>query len=88
MRHHRDVGRANRKVRQVRHLGAKLAELHRQLLDLVVRQLEKTIEQTKLAHHFHRRRMNGIATKISQEISVLLQHDDLNACALPADSRA
>src|SRR4029079_10679890 len=36
----------------------------------------KLIEQSQLMHQLERRRMNGVAAKIAQEIAVLFQHQD------------
>ena len=48
---------------------------------LLVRQLEKLLQQAKLVHQLQRRGMDGVAAEIAQEISVLLQHDDIDAGA-------
>ena len=50
-----------------------------QLLHRLVRQREKRIEQTELMDHFQRRRMDGVAAKIPEEVAVLFQHDDVDA---------
>ena len=47
----------------------------------LVRQLEKPVEQTELAHHLEGRWMNGIAAEVPQEIGVLLEHHDVDAGA-------
>src|SRR5438270_11979427 len=39
----------------------------------LVRQFEEIVEQAKLVQHFERGRMNGVATKVAQEIRVLLE---------------
>src|SRR5262245_17362964 len=44
-----------------------------------MRQLEQRLEEPKLRDHLERRRVDGVATKVSQEVGVLLQHDDVDA---------
>ena len=47
----------------------------------LMRLLEKFIEQPEFVHQLQRRRMDGVAAKIAQEIGVLFQHDDVDAGA-------
>jgi hypothetical protein len=48
---------------------------------LVVRQLEKLVEQAELGHDFQRRGVNGVAAEIAQEVGMLLKHDNVDAGA-------
>ena len=59
-----------------------------ELVNLLMRQLEKLVEQSQLVHHFQSRRMNRIAAKIAQEIAVLFQHQDFDAGARQQIARA
>jgi len=40
---------------------------------LLVRQLEKIVQQPKLIHHLQRGRMHSVAPKIAKEVGVLLK---------------
>jgi hypothetical protein len=51
------------------------------LAHLLVRQLEKRVEESELVHHFERGGMDGVAAEVAQEIGVLLQHQDVDAGA-------
>jgi len=46
-----------------------------------MRQLEELIEQAEFVHEFQRRRMDGVAAEIAQEILVLFQDEHRHACA-------
>ncbi len=78
LRHERDKAAAGRQVAEVRDGQPHLAELRVELVDLLMRQLEKLVEQSQLVHHLEGRGMNGIAAKIAQEIAVLFQHQDFD----------
>src|SRR5436190_10412814 len=60
-----------------RELG--VAEPGFQLRRLLVRKLEKRLEQTELVHELESRGMDGVAAEIAQEIRVLFQHGDVDA---------
>jgi hypothetical protein len=51
------------------------------LAHLLVRQLEKRIQQAKLVHDLERRGMDRVTAEITQEIRVLFQHHDVDAGA-------
>jgi len=68
-------------MRQVDHAHPLVTNLDGQPIELLVRQHEKLVEQTKLVHQFQRRRMDGIAAEVAKEIGVLLQHHDIDAGA-------
>ena len=57
------------------------ADLHADVIDLRMRQLEEFVEQAELVHHFERRGMHGVAAEIAQEIGVLFQHRRLRTPA-------
>ena len=81
LRHQRDVFAMGRQVGQIDHANAFVADLRGQMVDLLMRQFQKIIEQTKLVHQFESRRMNGIAAKVAEKIGMLLQHDNIDAGA-------
>ena len=43
-------------------------------MKLVVRTLQEPVQHAELVEDFHGRRMNRVATKIVQEVGVLLEH--------------
>ena len=68
--------------RQMREVGERelgVTEPGLEAGDLLVRKLEKRLEQAELMHHLQGRGMDGVAAKIPQEIRMLFQHDDLDA---------
>ncbi len=71
------VGRCVRSIIRTRCV----ADLHRQPIDLAMRQLEKFVEQAELVHELERRRMHGIAAEIAEKVRVLFQHHHANARA-------
>ena len=81
LRHERDKAAAGRQVPEVRNGQPHLADLSVKLVDLLMRQLEKLVEQAELVHHFEGRGMNSIAAKVAQEIAVLFQHQYFHAGA-------
>src|SRR5262245_49259118 len=56
-----------------------LTDLRVELVYFLMRQPEKLLEHAQLVHHLKSRWMNGIAAKIAQEITMLFQHQDLDA---------
>ena len=81
MRHQRDELAPGRQVGEIRDLDAGVADPALELAHLLVRPREELLEQAELIHHLQRRRMNGVAAKVAQEIAVLLEHHDLDAGA-------
>ena len=55
-----------------------VADLSVQLTDFLVWQLQQIVEDAELVENFQRRRMDGIAAEVAEEISVLLQNLDAN----------
>src|SRR5215475_5194101 len=47
----------------------------------LMRQPQEFIEHPKLMHQLQCGGMDGVATKIAEEVRVLFEHDHLNACA-------
>ena len=81
LRHHGDEFALRRDVAEIRQLKALVADLTDQRLDLLMRQLEKRINQPEFTHQFERRGMNRVAAKIAEKIGVFLQHHDIDAGA-------
>src|SRR5947209_885359 len=81
LRHQRDEFAARRQVAEIDEGELLSPERAAERARFRVRQLEEFIEQAELGHDLERRRMNGVAAKIAQEILVLLQHADIHAAA-------
>jgi hypothetical protein len=52
-----------------------------------MRQLQELVDQAQFNHQLEGRGMNRVASEIAEEISVLLQHHDLNAGARQQESQ-
>ena len=70
-----------RQVREVAERDELIADLAADPFDLRVRALQKLIQQSELVHHFERRRMDRVASKVAEEIAMFLEHDDVHAGA-------
>src|SRR5262245_24292823 len=81
LRHKGDEAAASRQASEIGQGESGVAELSVQLVDFLMRQLEKLVEQAKLVHDFKRCGMNRIAAKIAQKICMLFQHNDVDAGA-------
>ena len=82
LRHQRDELAAGRQMAEVGELvSAVLPNRAASALDLLVRQLEELLQQAELVHQLERRRMDGVAAEVAQEVGVLLQHHDVDARA-------
>src|SRR5712675_960949 len=68
-------------MREVGKRDGVVANLARDLRQFLMWALEKIFQQAELVHYLERRRMNRIATKVAQEIRVLLEHNNLDAGA-------
>ena len=79
LRHHRDVRRLDRQMRKIGYPERSLSEPCDEVWHFLMWQGEKLIEPAKLVHDAERRGMNGVATKIAQEIAVLFKHDNINS---------
>ena len=55
-----------------------VTDLNANGLHLLMRQLEKFVEQPKLVDQLKRGRMDGVAAEIAQKILVLFQHDHID----------
>ncbi len=56
-------------------------KLHGEPLDLLVRQPKQLVEQAELGHDLERRWVERVATKVAQEVGVLLQNHDVDPAA-------
>jgi len=81
LRHERDEPAPRRQVGEVGDREPDVVDLHDQLAHLLVRQLQEVVQDSELVHHLERRRVDGVAAKVTQEVGVLLEHDDRDARA-------
>ena len=75
MRHQGNEFAACRQTAEIRDRDALVADLCGNVVDLLVRKLEKLVQQPELMHHLERRGMDRVAAEVAQEVLVLLQHD-------------
>ena len=78
LRHEREELAAHREVGEIAEGERGVADLSVQLTDFLVWQLQQIVEDAELVENFQRRRMDGIAAEVAEEISVLLQNLDAN----------
>ena len=76
----RDEPAARRQMGEVGERHRHVADLHGQLVHLLVRQLQEVLQQPELVHDLERGRMDRVAAEVAQEVGVLLEHEDLDAC--------
>jgi hypothetical protein len=81
LRHQRDKRAVRSDVSEVGHRHRFPADHAGQPPHLGVRQREELVEQTELVHDVERRWVDGVAAEVAQEVSVLLQHHDVDAGA-------
>ena len=81
LRHQRDEFAVGRQVPQINHAHVLVADLCAELLHLLVRQLEKFIQQAELVHQLERGRMDGVAAEVAEEVSVFLKDHYVDAGA-------
>jgi len=75
---------------EVRHLTQEnlvTADPSADLAYFLMRPLEKLVEQTQLVHRFKSRGVNRVAAEVSQEVSVLLQNQDVDSCACEQEAK-
>jgi hypothetical protein len=78
LRHEGDEGVFDVQPAEIRDANCGRPKLALHLLQLLMRKLQEAVDQAQLVHHLQRRGMHGIATKIPEEICVLLQHQRLD----------
>src|SRR5215813_8037933 len=71
-------------MREIGDGHALVADLAAKLLQILMWPLEKVFEQAKLVHDFERRRMNGVTTKVAEEVRVFLEYDNVGARRNPS----
>ena len=81
LRHERHERAVRSDVSEVAHRHRLSADDAADLAHLGVRALEELVEQAELVHDVERRRVHGVAAEVAQEVSVLLQHHDVDAGA-------
>ena len=81
LRHHRDERIARRQAAEVAELDVLVAEPAADHLELLVRALQELVEQAELVHDAQRRRVDGVAAEIAQEVGMLLEHHRAHAGA-------
>ncbi len=74
LRHQAEKFAVGGKVGEIRDGDGLAPDLSRQMAHLLVRTLEKFVQKAQFVHDFKRRRMDGIAAKIAEKVSVLFQH--------------
>ena len=79
LRQERDELAARRQMREVRDRHGHLADLHDELMHLLMRQLQEVFEQSELVQDLERGRVDRVAAKVAQEVGVLLEHENLDA---------
>jgi hypothetical protein len=79
LRHERDEPATRRKMPEVDGRDGFVAEAKGELLYSLVWDFQKRIENSKLAHEFERRRVNGVTAKVAEEVGVLFEHRDIDA---------
>ena len=79
LRHECDELALGGQVREVREWEIEAREIRIQPSHFLVRMPEEVVEQSQFVHNFERGRVDGVATKVAQEVRVLLQHNDIDA---------
>jgi hypothetical protein len=79
LRHQDHVLAARRQLCEVADDEAVLADFGGDCFDLVMRTRKQAVQQAEPVEHVQRRRMDGVAAKIAQEILVLFENDDVDA---------
>ena len=79
--HQRDEFATGWQLPEIRECILVAAEICAERGLLMVRQLQEVVEQAELAHDVEGRGMDGVAAKVAQEVSMLLEHDNVDAGA-------
>ena len=66
---------------EVGSLECKISDYPANRCQLLVRQLQKVVQEVQLIEKLQRGRMDGIAPEITEEIAMLLEHDHLHTGA-------
>jgi hypothetical protein len=70
---------ARRQMSEVRERIFLVSEECANARGLLMRQLEKIVEQSELAHQFQGRRVDGVAAEVAQEVGVFFQYHHVDA---------
>src|SRR5262249_52714379 len=81
LRHEREKFAVRRKMGEVGDGHDVWSDLPGQFADFLMGAFEELVKQAELVDEIERRRMDRVAAKVSQEIGVLFEHDDINAHA-------
>lgn len=65
-----------RQMREVRYFDKLVSDLRPERADLLVRALQKLVEQTQLAHDLESRGVDRIAAEIAQEIGMFFENEN------------
>ena len=87
MRHQHNELAVCRKMREVSDGDALGADFSGEFEYFLVRAIEKLVQQPQFIHQFERRRMDGIAAKIAEEIFMLFKDKDVNTGAREKESQ-
>ena len=79
LRHEGKETAVHRQMGEVGQRDGRAEDISAQLAHLLMRQREESIEQAQLVDDLERRRMDGVAAKIAEEIGVLLEHEHIDA---------
>ena len=78
LRHERDEATASRQVREVGDRDLDVPDNAAHAGCLLVRPLQELVQEAQLVQHLERRRVNGVAAEVPEEVSVLLQDHDVD----------
>src|SRR5262249_341389 len=68
-------------MREIRNPTERVADLRAEMPHLLVGQLQEFVKESELVHELEGRRVDGVPAEIAEEIGVLLEDDDVQACA-------
>ena len=81
LRHEGNEAAARRQTCEVGNTEAHRAKLSVDVVRLVVRQRQELLQHAQLVHQLERRRVDGVAPEIAEEVTMLLEHDGANTSA-------
>src|SRR5215469_6123642 len=81
LRHERHEAASRSKIRHITQDDRLAADTGMDLTDFLMRPLQKLFKQTQLVYRFKSGGMNRVAAEVSQEVSMLLQNQDVYSCA-------
>src|SRR6187402_740665 len=78
--HEHDIGTRRPKLREVHERDLLSVEVSAQAGHLLMRHFQELFKQAQVLHDLRRRRMDGISSKVTEKVFMLLQHDRLHTC--------